>query len=384
MQFASRHAFSALAAALALSAPALAQSFNLDFGSQLQHPLPSNGYGAAAQQPGVWFAVSTNSPTAVSCHDINGNATGMHLTPLGGNGNMSANNASWTGDDDRLMEDGADLGTLAQGFGHMTFTITGLQDGAYTIYTYAEAPDVPATYRTNVMVSGAPEGVQTVGGAWSGSPHIQGITYAKHTITVAGGSTVTIDADDDPSVSGNYGTVNGLQIVKEGSGSSSGSAFCSGDGQDAQVTTPCPCGNNGAVGHGCANSVDPAGARLTATGSAALDPNTGTDTIVLHGSNMPATVTSIYLKGDTDVAAGVVFGDGIRCAGGALIRLGSKTNVNGASQFPEPGNQSVSVRGATPPGSGLTGHYQVYYRNAAAAFCPPETFNVSNGWKITW
>ena len=157
-----------------------------------------------------------------------------------------------------------------------------------------------------------------------------------------------------------------------------GAAFCSGDGFDTAATTPCPCANFGEAGHGCANSVAPAGALLTASGA----PNP--DTVVLHGSGMPPTVSAIYLKGDQDTIAGVVFGDGVRCVDGNLIRLRTKQNAGGASEFPEAGDPSVSVRGQTPPGSGLVGYYQVYYRNAAAGFCPPATFNITNGYSIVW
>lgn len=152
--------------------------------------------------------------------------------------------------------------------------------------------------------------------------------------------------------------------------------FCAADGLDPQVTTACPCANPGAPGHGCANSVNSQGALLTASGS--INP----DTVVLLGSGMPATVAAIYIKGDVREEA--VFGDGLRCAGGFLIRLKTKINSGGASQYPESGDPSLSVRGSTPPGSGLVGYYQVYYRNSAAGFCPPATFNISNGIKITW
>ena len=80
-----------------------------------------------------------------------------------------------------------------------------------------------------------------------------------------------------------------------------------------------------------------------------------------------------------------MFGDGVRCADGSLIRLRTKQNVGGASQFPDSTDTlTLSARGGTPPGSALVGYYQVYYRNSAGAFCPPETFNVSNGIIITW
>lgn len=157
-----------------------------------------------------------------------------------------------------------------------------------------------------------------------------------------------------------------------------GAPFCAGDGLDAAVTTPCPCANSGASGHGCANSVSSSGALLSATGA----PNP--DTVVLHGTGMPPTVSAIYLKGDLNTSGGTVFGDGVRCVDGNLIRMRTKQNAGGASEFPEAGEPLVSVRGQTPPGSGLTGYYQVYYRNASAAFCPPATFNVTNGYRITW
>ncbi|MBK7875568.1 MAG: VCBS repeat-containing protein [Planctomycetes bacterium] len=154
-----------------------------------------------------------------------------------------------------------------------------------------------------------------------------------------------------------------------------GTAACPGD---SSSPTACPCANLGANGHGCANSSNPNGALLSAAGT--VNP----DTAVLLGSGMPATATAIFLKGDVLDATGSVFGDGVLCTRGTLIRLRTKTNVAGASQFPEVGDPLLSVRGATPPGSGLTAIYQTYYRNAAGAFCPPETFNVTNGFAMTW
>ena len=63
------------------------------------------------------------------------------------------------------------------------------------------------------------------------------------------------------------------------------------------------------------------------------------------------------------------------------IRLGTKSNAGGSSSYPGAGDPSVSVRGAVvAPG---TRDYQVWYRNAAA-FCQPETFNLSNGWEVAW
>lgn len=150
--------------------------------------------------------------------------------------------------------------------------------------------------------------------------------------------------------------------------------YCFGDG----TGTPCPCGNSGAGCRGCANSANPAGALLESLGA------TNPDTLVLRASGMPTSASSIFLKGDADAAAPIVFGDGLRCVSGSLVRLGAKPGGTGSAEFPESGNPSVSVRGGTPPGSGFYACYQTYYRNASGAFCPPETFNVTNGLRVIW
>ncbi len=155
-------------------------------------------------------------------------------------------------------------------------------------------------------------------------------------------------------------------------------SFCAGDGLDPYVTTACPCGNTGGPGRGCAWSNGPQGASLAASGG------TNPDTLVLAASGMPAVApTTIFLKGDALIPEGIVFGDGVRCIAGNLIRLGTKTNVAGAAQYPEPGNAPISVRGNTPPGSGAIGYYQTYFRNAAT-FCTPSTFNVTNAVRVLW
>jgi len=153
-----------------------------------------------------------------------------------------------------------------------------------------------------------------------------------------------------------------------------GTPFCFGDGSG----TACPCGNSGLAGNGCANSVNPSGANLSATGNASIF----FDTLVLSGSGMPNS-SALYFQGTTQLNGGLgsLFGDGLRCAGGAIIRIGTMTNATGASQYPAAGDPAISVRGlVTSPG---TRTYQVWYRNAAA-FCNVGTFNLTNGLTVTW
>ena len=97
---------------------------------------------------------------------------------------------------------------------------------------------------------------------------------------------------------------------------------------------------------------------------------------------MPSSAVGIYLQGVTMNYAGQNFGDGRLCMGGPFIRLGVKTNSGGASQYPEVGDLSVSVRGGTST-PGTKTYHQLYYRDGAA-FCTSASFNATNGRAILW
>jgi hypothetical protein len=148
---------------------------------------------------------------------------------------------------------------------------------------------------------------------------------------------------------------------------------CFGDG----AGTACPCANHStpAQQSGCLNSLG-IGATLRAYGT----PSLTNDGLALLGAGM-TNAPCLYFQGTTRQNGGLgqVFGDGLRCAGGAAVRLGTKINGNGSSQIPGPNEARISVRGGvTAPG---TRAYQVWYRNVAA-FCTPAGFNLSNGLEI--
>jgi hypothetical protein len=138
----------------------------------------------------------------------------------------------------------------------------------------------------------------------------------------------------------------------------------------------CPCGNAGTTTSGCGNSVVATGASLGATGAASISG----DTLTLVASNMPNS-SAIFLQGNDLTDAPTFLGDGLRCVDGNLIRLGTSAIVGGSASYPSPVQLSISVRGGVvAPG---TRYYQAYYRNAAA-FCTPETFNVTSGIALRW
>jgi len=193
---------------------------------------------------------------------------------------------------------------------------------------------------------------------------IDNVSDKLYTVDVTSGAATEV---------GSTGTGN-LQGLVYIPGNTPFTTFCTGNGGP----TPCPCGNSGAPGNGCANSVNAAGARLIATGNASV----ANDTMALTGSGMPNN-SALFFQGTTQQSggAGAVFGDGLRCAAGTIVRLATKANVSGVSQYPIFPDLSISVRGQCMPGNVRT--YQVWYRNAAA-FCTASTFNLSNGLSVTW
>lgn len=149
-------------------------------------------------------------------------------------------------------------------------------------------------------------------------------------------------------------------------GWSVGDAFCFGDGSSGA----CPCGNAGAAGAGCANSTG-AGAILAAHGNAMV----GADTVVLTARQCPPTTLGLFFAGDNALAA-VPFGDGVRCVGGSILRLGVATTTTGVAAS----TGTLSVQ------QGLVGgelrHYQFWYRNVLGPCA--GGFNTTNGLSIQW
>ena len=109
-------------------------------------------------------------------------------------------------------------------------------------------------------------------------------------------------------------------------------------------------------------------------------PSLASDTLTLVGSGM-ANSSALYFQGTTRANGGLgtTFGDGLRCAAGSVVRLGTRTNSVGGSSFPSIFDLPLGFVVGTPG----TRTYQVWYRNAAA-FCNAETFNLTNGVEVVW
>src|SRR4030095_1679436 len=107
----------------------------------------------------------------------------------------------------------------------------------------------------------------------------------------------------------------------------------------------CPCANpSGGFGQGCDNSSMNGGALLSATGGSYLS----SDSLVFVALGERPTALSIVLQGNALIASGTVYGQGVRCAGGALKRLYTKTASGGIVEAPDfgAGDPSVSAQSA--------------------------------------
>lgn len=151
------------------------------------------------------------------------------------------------------------------------------------------------------------------------------------------------------------------------------SSLCFGDGSG----TACPCGNQGASGEGCRNSTG-AGGVLSGSGT----PSVSSDSLLLSGSQLPASTPGLYFQGQDPVngGAGFVFGDGLRCAGGPVVRLMVVSSVAGQSAYPTGGAADISVTGNVSAGD--TRYYQLWYRDPSGP-CSAG-FNVTGALRVDW
>jgi hypothetical protein len=167
-----------IALAVAVPAAARAQSFNVDFGRSFTRP--ADGY-AAAGQPGYWNGIEGEDMprTTYPLRGLDGADTTVTLYNIGGTELAIVDDASVTGDDAALLLNDA-LITYTSSLETCLF-IEGLQPGTYEVITYAWMPSAPAVM-SRVRHDPDPT-TADVGGAWPGS-HQEGITYARHVITV--------------------------------------------------------------------------------------------------------------------------------------------------------------------------------------------------------
>lgn len=148
-----------------------------------------------------------------------------------------------------------------------------------------------------------------------------------------------------------------------------GEGFCYGDGTGGV----CPCGNAGGAGEGCANSTG-AGARLEGQGTGSV----AQDSLQLAASGLLPGKAALLFAGGSAVGggAGTILGDGLRCAGAPIERLGVRLpGLQGGAEW------GPGLIGQQAWSAGQTWRFQVWYRDAAASPCG-SGFNLSGAYEV--
>ena len=175
---------------------------------------------------------------------------------------------------------------------------------------------------------------------------------------------------NDKKLGGGSGGVGGFFV--EYSDVSTAGIYCSGDSSNP---IGCPCGNIGSPEEGCANGTG-LGGKLRSNGSSSVSAGD----LVLTSSQLIPSQPGLYFQGNNAINSGdgSLFGDGLRCAGGGVIRLQVRfSDSTGSSST----NINLSAAGGALAGD--TKRYQIWYRDPASSPCG-ALFNLSNGLEITF
>jgi hypothetical protein len=150
----------------------------------------------------------------------------------------------------------------------------------------------------------------------------------------------------------------------------------------------CPCSNPpGGPGRGCENSSGTGGASLSGSGGTYLS----SDSLVFTTSGEGPTAFSLVIQGNAVVANGVIYGQGVRCAGGTFKRLYAKNAVVGSITVPNfgAGDPAVSARSAAKGDliqPGQSRWYFVVYRDpiVLGGCSATSTFNATQVGHVSW
>lgn len=179
-----------LVAMLSVVGTCHAQSFNIDLNIDFGPPsagagVPSSAFGAAADMPGFWNAVSGGDHSPIHLRGLDGVATNSRVEGFAGGSTFAVNNPINTGDYALLMNDGKKIDRIL-GF---DFSIEGLDNGRYEVYTYTSSltalTEVRRTRVTINQATGPISQIQT--GPMPGNALVQGLTHTIHSSSVTQG-----------------------------------------------------------------------------------------------------------------------------------------------------------------------------------------------------
>ncbi len=183
------------------------------------------------------------------------------------------------------------------------------------------------------------------------------------------------------SVNFDMNTLTGNQFFTVGGGGPTGpgTVYCNADGSG----TNCPCANNNDGSAGVAGCAIASGANcIAANGGVALRGN-GSNSLAANDAVLVATggqgnQPGLFFRADNAVNGGngIIFGDGLRCAGGGLVRLQiAMADASGVT------TSTVSLSSGLAAGD--VKRFQFWCRIPGCTPCG-SSFTLSNGYEITF
>ena len=159
--------------------------------------------------------------------------------------------------------------------------------------------------------------------------------------------------------------------------------FCAGQQLPTALTCQCPCGNCDTVNAdlaGCGNGSSASfneGASLVGSGSTSVTA-TGADIFTLGATGLIPSQPGLYFQGVNAInsGSGNQFGDGLRCAGGSVVRLEVRFASSGGTSST---TADLVLRGGVS--SGDLRRYQLWYRDPSSSPCGTQ-FNLTNGVQV--
>lgn len=190
----------AIACSLAHPQVAAAVGYNIDFGTAV-YGVPSIDYGAYANQPGAWNAITSTGTTTLV--DLTGTATGAAL-----NLSSSANTGGNVGPLPNL--NAGDRALIGDNFytiqSSWSVTLSGLANGLYNLFVYSPANGIVPT--SSYLVNGIQQASLHGNSGGTISPLQLGLNYAIVSVLVSTGSIVISSGLDNGIFSG----LAGLQL----------------------------------------------------------------------------------------------------------------------------------------------------------------------------
>lgn len=210
--------------------------------------------------------------------------------------------------------------------------------------------------------------------AMDGSQYSNGRAWIAASLTQGGFNPEALSQNDFPPADvDSTGLTPGVWLLRAFGEGDVGTAYCFGDGGG----TACPCGNEAdpGSGSGCQNS--------SGLGSIAVgfgSNSVGSDDLMISARQLLPSQPALLFAGTEQINGGngIPFGDGLRCAGTNVVRLGVKTPDAAGVATWGPGLGTLGNWG-----SGDVRRFQAWYRNPQGSPCS-SGFNLSNGLEVVF